>query len=42
MFYDCGALVGGAGTACAETGRGIEFFRIDEPPGAPRYLTAKE
>lgn len=36
------ALVGGAGTACAENGGGVEFFRIDEPPGAPGYLTAKE
>ena len=41
MFYGCDALVGGAGTACAENGGGVEFFRIDDPPVAPGYLTVK-
>lgn len=41
MFYGCDALVGGAGTAYAGNGNGVEYFRIDGGEAAPGYLTAK-
>ena len=41
MFNNCRSLVGGAGTAFSSGKTGIEYFRIDNPPDAPGYLTVK-
>lgn len=41
MFYGCGTLVGGAGTAYSFSMRDEEYCRIDGGVAAPGYLTAK-
>lgn len=41
VFYGCDALVGGAGTAFSDDAVGAECLRIDAPPEAPGYMTAK-
>lgn len=41
MFYGCEALVGGAGTTYDSGGRDEGYCRIDDPPVAPGYLTAR-
>ena len=42
MFRDCTALVGGAGTEYDENHTYKEYARIDNPPDAPGYFTAKD
>lgn len=39
-FYNCKALVGGAGTAYSSSAHTAEYFRVDAA-GAPGYLTAR-
>ncbi len=40
-FYNCKALVGGAGTAYASSRMAATYMRIDGSTTAPGYLTAK-
>lgn len=41
MFYGCELLVGGSGTTYDSGGRDEDYCRIDDPPVAPGYLTAR-
>ena len=41
MFAGCSALVGGAGTKYNNENTGQYYARIDNPPSAPGYFTAK-
>ena len=41
MFTDCTSLIGGAGTTYDSTKVKTEYARIDNPPTAPGYFTAK-
>ena len=42
MFRDCTALVGGAGTKYDENHITKGYARVDNPPDAPGYFTAKD
>ena len=41
MFGGCDALVGGSGTTFSSSHTNGEYARIDNPPSAPGYFTAK-
>lgn len=41
MFASCGSLVGGAGTTTSGNPINATYARIDNPPDAPGYFTAK-
>ena len=41
MFASCDALVGGSGTTFSGSHTNGEYARIDNPPSAPGYFTAK-